>query len=191
MKETLCGKRKCPGLCQRVCHCPAGLERSRELLGMLRNRREMSRPRASLYSLFPPERWSRVEFVSQARAPLSRLRSRVMSQANWYHYHAGLTRSQALKLSWAEAKQVTLPVKHNFGALNQPEHGKPSRYLPTHNYHQDPLPYTRQLKSYASCTVLVALLLFIGIVVLLGLTINDGDFAPGYEPPQTYSQEWK
>lgn len=47
MKGSLCGKDPCPAICVRVCHCPAGLARSRWLLAMQRNKREMSKPRAS------------------------------------------------------------------------------------------------------------------------------------------------
>lgn len=147
MLETLCGLRSCPSICQRVCHCPAGLARSHELLGMLRNSREMSKSRASLYSVFPPERWGGVEFIPEARL--------------------------------------------NFGVLNQPEHGRPSQFYPTHNYRQAPVPYTRQLKSYTAWAFLTGLLVFMGIVILLGLAINGGDFVPDYEPPQIYFQEWK
>lgn len=35
-----CGKQSCPYICVRVCHCPAGLARMRELLALARNKRE-------------------------------------------------------------------------------------------------------------------------------------------------------
>lgn len=144
---SLCGKSPCPRLCQRVCHCPAGLARSHELAGMYRNRREKSKPRASLLFLFPRERWHEVEFISQSR--------------------------------------------HNFGVLNQPQHKKPSRLLPTHNYRQQSVPYTRQFKPFTSIIFTTIILLIMGLVVFFGVLANDGDFCPGYEPPPIYHQEWR
>lgn len=114
-----------------------------------------------------------------------------MSRANYYHYHSHLTRSQALRLSWAEWKQVSFIPKHNFGALNQPEHKRPSRLLPTHYYHQTPVPYTAALKPFASGLFLTILLFIFGLVVLFGLHVNQGNFVPDYKPPQIYFQEWK
>lgn len=45
MSRSSCGRRTCPGICVRVCHCPAGLARSHQLLTALRNRRELFRSR--------------------------------------------------------------------------------------------------------------------------------------------------
>lgn len=143
MKDSLCGKKKCPGICIRVCHCQAGLARSKELLGMLRNRREMPGVETSLYSLFPPERWHEVEFQYEAR--------------------------------------------HQSGVFNQPEHKKPPRFYHTHFEPKKVVPYTRALKPLLSWAFVTGLFVFIGIVILLGLAINGGDFAPGYEPPQIYT----
>jgi len=36
--RSLCGRRSCPGVCSRVCHCPAGLERSRQQFAQYRNK---------------------------------------------------------------------------------------------------------------------------------------------------------
>lgn len=65
----------------------------------------------------------------------------------------------------------------------------PEKYPRTHR----PFRYGRRLwKPYASCAALTALLLFIGVVVGIGLLLNGGDFAPGYEPPSTPAwYEWR
>lgn len=112
---------------------------------MQRNRREMSRPRASLSSPLSPEYQAQVEFISEAR--------------------------------------------HNFGVLNQPQHGKPSQFYPTHNYRQSAPLYGRILKLNTSWTILVAFLIFMALVIAFGLHISGGDFVPGYEPPAIYQRE--
>jgi len=66
-----------------------------------------------------------------------------------------------------------------FGAKKPHEPRSPSRYG------------TLLLKPYASIVILAGLLAFMGIVVLLGMIILEGDFSPGYEPPQIYFQEWQ
>lgn len=197
---SLCGRRSCPGACTRVCHCSAGLARSHQLLGMYRNRHLVLRggfrsplPQSEPRPLAEPlsEPWLDITTgeISKPRQALRQLRSKVMTRANFYHYHAGCTRSQALKLSWAEYKQVTTPAKHHFGILNQPQRRKPSKVLPTYNWEQAALPYIKKLQPYASAVILTVLLLFMGIVVALGLTFNGGNFSPGYEPPKIYYQE--
>lgn len=65
--QVLCGKRSCPRVCVRVCHCPAGLARSRQLLAMQRNRREMSQPRTFRLSALSPDYLAKVDFTSEAR----------------------------------------------------------------------------------------------------------------------------
>lgn len=125
MPVSLCGKSPCPGICERVCHCPAGLARSHWLAGLYRNRRLV------------------------------------------------LKRGSSPSLIESEARP------------HQREH------YPISKAKQEAVPYTRNLKPYTSAAVLAGLLLFMGIVVLIGITLNDGDFAPGYEPPRTYYQEWK
>jgi len=66
-----------------------------------------------------------------------------------------------------------------FGKKIYPKRRKPTRYG------------TLALKPYASTAILTCLLVFIGIAVLLGTIILEGDFAPGYEPPHTIHQEWE
>jgi len=61
----------------------------------------------------------------------------------------------------------------------------PKKYPKTHrqaNYGK------RQLTPYLSWGIITGLLAFMGIVVLLNLIINGGDFAPGYEPPQIFNR---
>lgn len=66
-----------------------------------------------------------------------------------------------------------------FGPPQFPKHRKPSKYG------------GRLLSPYASTAILAGLLTFIGIVVLLGLLINQGDFAPNYEPQKgNYYEDW-
>lgn len=67
MTVSLCGKQPCPRICIRVCHCPAGLARSHELAGMYRNRREISRGRASRLLPSSEARQSQVEFIPEAQ----------------------------------------------------------------------------------------------------------------------------
>lgn len=67
MRDSLCGKSPCPRICVRVCHCPAGLARSRELAGMSRNRRLAVRGKGGVSPSLTPEYQEQVEFVSQAR----------------------------------------------------------------------------------------------------------------------------
>lgn len=61
MVVALCKKRSCPSICHRVCHCPAGLERSHQLLGQLRNRRLFLKGGFNKPSVFPRGRWREVE----------------------------------------------------------------------------------------------------------------------------------
>ena len=189
MLTSLCGQRYCQHICSRVCHCPAGLARSHELLGMYRNRRLVSGPRASPPAPLTPEYQAEVEAPSEPRTPLSILRSRVMSRANWYHYHASLSRSQACRLSWAEWKQVKVPATHNFGVLNQPQRKKSSRFCPTHFEPKSSLPYTRLLKPWLAPVFASVILAIISLVVLLGGIASDWDFAPGDESPQIFTWE--
>ena len=211
MLRSLCGHYPCPRICVRVCHCPAGLARSRELLGMYRNRRLVLRSGLRPQGGLPPERWPEVEVISEARSyprlpdgriidpetgriseareALRRLRSRVMTRANYYHYHANLTRSQACRLSWAEWKQVKVPATHNFGVLNQPQRKKSSRFCPTHFEPKSSLPYTRLLKPWLAPVFASVILAIISLVVLLGGIASDWNFAPGYEPPVIHTWE--
>ena len=69
MKRSLCGHHPCPGICSRVCHCPAGLARVRWLYLLRRGYRGGSETRASPQSLFPRERWHEVEFSPQKKHP--------------------------------------------------------------------------------------------------------------------------
>ena len=39
----LCGRKRCPRICERVCHCPAGRARARELLNLHRANRHQRR----------------------------------------------------------------------------------------------------------------------------------------------------
>lgn len=139
MESSLCGKQSCPRVCVRVCHCPAGLARSRWLLGMLRNRREMSRDRALSHPTISPPVEYDSEYESGDRDASRELRSKVMTRGNYYHAHSNCTRRQALRLSWAEWQQVPPPIRHNFGVLNSPNHKRQSALCPTHdndlNYH--------------------------------------------------------
>ena len=184
--KASCGQKYCPRICSRVCHCPAGLARSKELLAMYRNKRLMSKPMASPALPLTAEYQAKIEAPSEPRTPLSILRSRVMSRANWYHYHAGCTRSQACRLSWAEWKQVTIPVRHNFGVLNQPNRKKPSQHYPTHIEPKPSVPYTSWAKQWLAPVSVSIILAIMGLVVFFGIVANQGNFAPGYEPPQTY-----
>ncbi|KKL05090.1 hypothetical protein LCGC14_2609520 [marine sediment metagenome] len=68
MKKSLCGKSSCPEACVRVCHCPIGLVRSRELFAMYRNRREMSRPRTLADRPYPSGVDPDTGEISEARA---------------------------------------------------------------------------------------------------------------------------
>lgn len=203
MVSSLCGKRSCPSICVRVCHCPAGLARSHWLAGMLRNKREMSRPRASLSPALSPAREYDSEFESETRDPLNQTRSRVMTRANWYHYHAGCTRSQALKLSWAEWKQVpSVPERivagfkvtspHNFGALNTPNRKKQTHFLPTRHEEQAKPPLNSILKLQLFPAILCSILAFIAIIVLVGFIINGTQFIPDYppEPVKPWTEEF-
>jgi len=47
MESSLCGRSPCPQICVRVCHCEAGLARSRWLLARQKEKRELSRTRAA------------------------------------------------------------------------------------------------------------------------------------------------
>ncbi len=73
--------------------------------------------------------------------------------------------------------------------LDRRSQKKPSTFCPTHPDNQAQIPYTRNLKPYAVTAILTGLLVFMGIVVLFGLALNGGNFAPGYEPPQIYNYE--
>lgn len=41
--KSLCGRRRCHRTCERVCHCPAGRARARELLNLQRLKRSHRR----------------------------------------------------------------------------------------------------------------------------------------------------
>ena len=142
MKTSLCGKNPCPGICSRVCHCPAGLARSRQLAGMLRNRRLALRSGLRTQGGLPPEQWAEVEFISQTR--------------------------------------------HNFGVLHQPNRKKPSQDYPTHIEPKPSVPYTSWAKQWLAPVSVSVILAIMGLVVFFGIVANQGNFAPGYEPPQTY-----
>ena len=184
--KASCGQKYCPRICSRVCHCPAGLARSRQLAGMLRNRRLALRSGLRTQGGLPPERWAEVEAPSEPRSPFDILRSKVMTSANWYRWHANCTPSQAYKLSWAEWKQVRIPDRHNFGVLNQPNRKKPSRDYPTHIEPKPSVPYTSWAKQWLAPVSVSVILAIMGLVVFFGIVANQGNFAPGYEPPQTY-----
>lgn len=124
--------------------------------------------------------------ISQTRPQLNYLRSKVMTRANYYFYHANLSRSQACRLSWAECKQLPSPVKHDFGILNEPERKKPRHFYPTHNYRQAKPPYSRNLKFLTSWAILTATLILISLVLLWGRVINGPNLVPDYETENAY-----
>ena len=64
-------------------------------------------------------------------------------------------------------------------------------WYPTHSAKQQGVPYTRNLKPYTQVAVVSAMILIIGLVVFFGILINGGNFAPDYEPPKIFFQEWK
>ena len=148
MEVSLCHRYPCPGICVRVCHCPAGLVRSHQLLGMLRNRREFSRPRPSRHFGLPPERWPEVEFIPQAR--------------------------------------------HNSGILNQPEHKKPTRYLPTRHDEYAAPSFSRNLKWLTSRAILIGFVVLMSVVIAWGFIENGPNLVPHYDPnPVNYPPyEW-
>lgn len=55
MVKSLCGKHPCPAICERVCHCEAGLARARWLGALARNKRERYRTRAAPPKPCPPD----------------------------------------------------------------------------------------------------------------------------------------
>jgi len=181
VQTALCGKQSCPSICVRVCHCPAGLARSHQLAAAYRNRRVMSKPRASPAVPLSPAYQAKVEAPSEPRTPLSRLRSKIMSRANYYHYRASCTRSQALRLSWAEQKQSPLPSRHNFGVLNLPLHGKLPKALPTHNekFGRAPssTPYHSRLNWRWGLALITLLVIFVATAVITA-------------PPPEYKPVW-
>lgn len=142
MSNSLCGENSCPRICVRVCHCPAGLARSRTLLGMQRNRREMSRARASPHP--------------------------VLSRAREYD------------------DEFTPEALHNPGTLNYPGHSGPIRHFPTHDWKQANSYGQKGLGTFSSTASFIWLLLFMSIVVLIGITLNGGNFIQGYTPPETF-----
>jgi len=135
VKASLCGRYPCPGICERVCHCPAGLERVDWLWLLRRGYRGRSEARTAS----PPP---------------------------------------------------SPPSVNTSDTLNQPRQKRPPKFYRTHNDKQAAVPYTRNLKPFASAIILTALLAFMGIVVLLGIVFYGGDLAPSYEPPQIYFREW-
>lgn len=76
--------------------------------------------------------------------------------------------------------------------LHRPKSQRPRKLFKTHGTEQSKPPYTRNLRVLASPVTLLVILLFIGLVVGIGLALNGGDFAPGYEPPSTPAyNEWR
>ena len=75
---SLCGQSPCPRVCTRVCHCPAGLLRSREQFAMYRNRREISQTRVSPYRPVPPGENPITGEISQTRHYLGQLKEGVL-----------------------------------------------------------------------------------------------------------------
>lgn len=70
-----CGRRSCPGVCARVCHCPAGLARSREQFAMYRNRRLALRFGLRPAGGPPRQRWEDVEFLPPVKHDFGALNS--------------------------------------------------------------------------------------------------------------------
>lgn len=79
MQSSLCGRYPCPGVCVRVCHCEAGLERSREEFAMYRNRREIYRTRASPNPSIPFGVNPETGEIYRTRYSLGRLKEAVLS----------------------------------------------------------------------------------------------------------------
>ena len=74
----------------------------------------------------------------------------------------------------------------------RPKDQRPVRFFPTHRAEQSKPLYTRNIKRLGSPVYWLAILLFIGLVVGIGLALNGGDFAPDYEAPSTPAHyEWR
>jgi len=132
MIKSLCGRFPCPGICERVCHCPAGLERSHFLAGAYRNRRLAVRG-----GLRPPRSGSQTRPPTKPKEIPLRLSVPEFALSNLFGRDIG--RDEAYRRAASRAR------KHN-------------------------------ITTNPTCLVLTALLAFIGIVVLLGVLINQGNF---------------
>lgn len=67
MRGSICGHSPCPAICVRVCHCQAGLARSRWLLAMQRNKRDMSKPRSAPAYPWPQTKGQQYRLPSEPR----------------------------------------------------------------------------------------------------------------------------
>lgn len=67
-----------------------------------------------------------------------------------------------------------LEVGHGACSLNQPQHKKPSRHLPTHSYRQAAPPFGRVLKPVTVWAFLAGFLVFMTLVLTFGLIAGSG-----------------